>query len=183
MARAATLLAAERRRGPEAEWAPRQLLRYVPSPLAAPGERWNYSNTNYLLLGLVVERATHRRIGPQLPKTFVFQPPERPAGDVAVGYLEGRPSRKRPLRPSREAASSACAWGNLLASAGHLARVDDALLRAPPRDDAVGEGVRRPPGVRARTHAHSPRRPRRLGPQRRHLRASTPTTGTCRRPI
>jgi D-alanyl-D-alanine carboxypeptidase len=34
-------LAAERRRGPESEWAPRQLLRYVPSPLAAPGERWN----------------------------------------------------------------------------------------------------------------------------------------------
>ena len=29
-------LAAERRRGPEFEWAPRELLRYVPSPLAAP---------------------------------------------------------------------------------------------------------------------------------------------------
>jgi hypothetical protein len=38
-------LAAERRRGPEFEWTPRQLLRYVPAPLAAPGERWNYSNT------------------------------------------------------------------------------------------------------------------------------------------
>jgi D-alanyl-D-alanine carboxypeptidase len=58
-------LAAERRRGPEFEWAPRQLLRYVPSALAAPGERWNYSNANYLLLGLVVERATHRRSGRQ----------------------------------------------------------------------------------------------------------------------
>ena len=50
-------VAAERRRGPDFEWAPRELLRYVPSPLAAPGERWNYSNANYLLLGLVVERA------------------------------------------------------------------------------------------------------------------------------
>jgi D-alanyl-D-alanine carboxypeptidase len=126
-------LAAERRRGPEAEWAPRQLLRYVPSPLAAPGERWNYSNANYLLLGLVVERATHRRIGPQLPDAFVFQPQERPVGDVAVGYLDGRPSSNDPFVPSREAASSAWASGNLLASAGDLARVGDALLRAAPR--------------------------------------------------
>jgi D-alanyl-D-alanine carboxypeptidase len=122
-------LAAERRRGPESEWAPRQLLRYVPSPLAAPGERWNYSNANYLLLGLVVERATHRRLGPQLPRAFVFQPQERPAGDVAVGYLDGRASRNDPFVPSREAASSAWASGNLLAGAGDLARVGDALLR------------------------------------------------------
>ncbi|MFJ3790794.1 serine hydrolase domain-containing protein [Kitasatospora sp. NPDC090091] len=28
-------------------------------PLFAPGERWNYSNTNYLLAGLVIEAATH----------------------------------------------------------------------------------------------------------------------------
>jgi D-alanyl-D-alanine carboxypeptidase len=126
-------LAAERRRGMEYEWAPRQLLRYVPSPLAAPGERWNYSNANYLLLGLVVERATHRRIGPQLPDAFVFQLQERPAGDVAVGYLDGRPSRNDPFVPSRATASSAWASGNLLASAGDLARVGDALLRAAPR--------------------------------------------------
>jgi D-alanyl-D-alanine carboxypeptidase len=126
-------LAAERRRGPECEWAPRQLLRYVPSPLAAPGERWNYSNANYLLLGLVVERATHRRIGPQLPDAFVFQPQERPAGEVAVGYFDGRPSWNDPYVPSREIASSAWASGNLLASAGDLARAGDALLRAAPR--------------------------------------------------
>jgi D-alanyl-D-alanine carboxypeptidase len=126
-------LAAERRRGPESEWAPRQLLRYVPSPLAAPGERWNYSNANYLLLGLVAERATHRRLAPQLPRAFVVQPQERPAGDVAVGYHDGRPSRNDPLVPSRETASSAWGSGNLVASAGDLARLGDALLRAAPR--------------------------------------------------
>jgi D-alanyl-D-alanine carboxypeptidase len=125
-------LAAERRRGPEYEWAPRQLLRYVPSPLAAPGERWNYSNANYLLLGLVVERATHRRLGSQLPGAFVFQPQERPDGDVAVGYLDGRPSPNDPFVPSRETASSAWGSGNLLASVGDLARLGDALVRAAP---------------------------------------------------
>jgi D-alanyl-D-alanine carboxypeptidase len=131
-------LAAERRRGSEYEWAPRQLLSYVPSPLAAPGERWNYSNANYLLLGLVVERATHRRIGSQLPHAFVFQPQERPAGDVAVGYLDGRPSRNDPFVPNRETASSAWASGNLLASVGDLARLGEALLRAAPRRGMTG---------------------------------------------
>jgi D-alanyl-D-alanine carboxypeptidase len=122
-------LAAERRRGSESQWAPRQLLRYVPSPLAEPGERWNYSNANYLLLGLAVERATHRRLGPQLPKSFVDQPRERPARDVAVGYLDGQPSSNDPFVPSREAASSAWGSGNLLATARDLATAGDALLR------------------------------------------------------
>jgi D-alanyl-D-alanine carboxypeptidase len=126
-------LAAERRRGAEFEWAPRQLLRYVPSRLAKPGERWSYSNANYLLLGLVVERATHRHLGPQLPAAFVFQPQERPDGDVAVGYFDGRPSPNDPYVPSRGTASSAWGSGNLLASAGDLARAGDALLRAAPR--------------------------------------------------
>ena len=126
-------LAAERRRGPQFEWAPRQLLRYVPSPLAAPGERWNYSNANYLLLGLVVERATHRRLGAQLPDAFVFQPQERPTGEVAVGNFDGRQSRNNPFVPDRQTASSAWASGNLLAGAGDLARLGDPLLRAAPR--------------------------------------------------
>jgi CubicO group peptidase (beta-lactamase class C family) len=52
-------LAAQRRRGLAAAWTPPQLLRYVPERLAQPGERWSYSNTNYLLLSLVIERATH----------------------------------------------------------------------------------------------------------------------------
>lgn len=31
-------------------------------PLSAPGERWNYSNTNYLMLGLIVEAVTRSRV-------------------------------------------------------------------------------------------------------------------------
>ena len=177
-------LAAERRRGPEFEWAPRQLLRYVPSPLAAPGERWNYSNANYLLLGLVVERATHRRLGPQLPDAFVFQPQERPAGDVAVGYLDGRPSPQQPVRPQPGDREQRMGVGQ---PAGERRRPRAPRRRpaargAPPRDDALGEGVRRRARVWARAHAHPARRPGRLGPQRRHLPASTPTSGTCPRP-
>jgi D-alanyl-D-alanine carboxypeptidase len=88
-------LAAQRRRGLAAVWTPQQLLRYVPEPLAKPGERWHYSNANYLLLGLAVERATRSSLGRELrrrllPRTtfdrIVFQGEERPRGAIAVGY-------------------------------------------------------------------------------------------------
>ena len=126
-------LAAERRRGPGYEWTPRQLLRFIPSRLAAPGERFSYSNANYLLLGLVIERATRKRLERQLPSAFVFQPAERPGADAAVGYLDGNPSPNNPSLPSRAEASSAWGSGNLVATAGDLARAGDALLRAAPR--------------------------------------------------
>ena len=177
-------LAAERRRGPAVRVGAATAPALRPVAGGAPGERWNYSNANYLLLGLVVERAIHRRIGPQLPDVFVFQPQERPAGDVAVGYFDGRPSRNDPFLPSRAIASSAWASGNLLASAGDLARLGgrSAARGAPPRDDALGEGVlRRRARVWARAYAHSARRPGRRG-HSGDMTASTPTSGICRRP-
>jgi D-alanyl-D-alanine carboxypeptidase len=137
-------LAAQRRRGLAAAWTPHQLLRYVPEPLEKPGERWHYSNTNYLLLGLAIERATHSRVGHELHRrllpraTFdriVFQGEERPRGAVAVGYqqLDGDPelesTRNNPYVPSTSEATIAWASGNLLASAEDLARAGDRLFR------------------------------------------------------
>jgi D-alanyl-D-alanine carboxypeptidase len=136
-------LAAQRRRGLAAAWTPRQLMRYVPEPLARPGERWHYSNTNYLLVGLAIERATGSTLGRELRRrllsrrTFdriVFQGDERPRGAVAVGYhrrgggpeLESTPNN--PYVPSTAEATSAWASGNLLATAGDLARAADRLF-------------------------------------------------------
>src|SRR5829696_495111 len=136
--------AAQRRRGLSATWTPQQMLHYVPEPLAKPGERWIYSNANYLLLGLAIERATHSTVGRQLHRrglpraTFeriLFQGEERPRGAVAIGYhrLHGGPALEstpnNPLVPSTSEATSAWASGNLLASAGDLARAADRLLR------------------------------------------------------
>jgi len=95
-------LAAQRPRGLAAAWTPRQLLRYVPEPLAKPGERWSYSNAKYVLLGLAVERMTHSTVGRELhgrllPRAMfdrtLFQGEERLRGAVAVGYrqLNGDP--------------------------------------------------------------------------------------------
>jgi D-alanyl-D-alanine carboxypeptidase len=137
-------LAAQRRRGLAFAWTPQQLLRYVPEPLAKPGERWSYSNTNYVLLGLVIERATHSTVGRELRRrllpraTFnriVFQTEERPRGAVAVGYhrlhgeAELQSTANNPYVPSVSDATSAWASGNLLASAGDLARAGDRLFR------------------------------------------------------
>lgn len=46
-------------------WPPAELVAVATGhpPLFAPGERWGYSNTNYTLVGMVLERATGRTYG------------------------------------------------------------------------------------------------------------------------
>jgi D-alanyl-D-alanine carboxypeptidase len=137
-------VAAERRRGLTATWTPQQLLRYVPAPLAKPGERWNYSNSNYLLLGLVIERATRSTVGQELhsrllPRAkfgrMLFQTEDPPSGAVAFGYqqLDADPELEstlnNPYVPSVAEATLAWPSGNMLASAGDLARAGDGLFR------------------------------------------------------
>jgi D-alanyl-D-alanine carboxypeptidase len=136
-------LAAQRRRGAAATWTPQQLLRYVPEPLATSGERWSYSNANFLLLGLVIERATHTSLARELhdrllPRAsftrILFQPQDHPRGPMAVGYInrgadtEPEPTANNPYVPSVAEATSAWGSGNLLASAGDLARAGDGLF-------------------------------------------------------
>ncbi len=40
-------------------------------PLFAPGARWNYCNTNYLILGRIIEVVTHDTIGNQIRKRLI----------------------------------------------------------------------------------------------------------------
>jgi D-alanyl-D-alanine carboxypeptidase len=56
-------------------WAPRQLVRMGVShkPLFAPGRGYSYSNTDYVLAQLIVERATGKSLGIEL-KRRIFQP-------------------------------------------------------------------------------------------------------------
>ena len=56
-------------------WAPRQLVRMGVSlkPLFVPGARWSYSNTNYVVAQLIVERVTGKPLGIEL-KRRIFQP-------------------------------------------------------------------------------------------------------------
>jgi D-alanyl-D-alanine carboxypeptidase len=91
-------------------WAPRQLVRMGVShkPLFAPGRGYSYSNTNYVLAQLIVERVTGQSLGTEL-KRRIFQPlhlrdtiyPTKPGlpSPYAHGYkLLG--SSPRPTSPS-----------------------------------------------------------------------------------
>lgn len=56
---------------PRTPWNARQLLPYIGKPVFKPGTEWTYSNTNYLLLGLVIEAATARTLESELQTHFL----------------------------------------------------------------------------------------------------------------
>ena len=79
----------------ERVWTAARSLRYVGKPYFSPGTGWHYSNTNYLVLGMLAqevggaplaEQLRHRFFDPLgLDHTF-YQAAERPRGPLAHGY-------------------------------------------------------------------------------------------------
>lgn len=55
---------------PKRVWQPRELLAaaFAQPPSFAPGARFEYSNTNYILLGLLVEKVSGEAIGPYIER-------------------------------------------------------------------------------------------------------------------
>jgi D-alanyl-D-alanine carboxypeptidase len=75
---------------PDRSWTPQEILAYVPDlePIGTPGSTWHYSDTNYVLLGLIIERAT----GEPLRDAFrdrLFDP--LALDDTWTSFREGRP--------------------------------------------------------------------------------------------
>jgi D-alanyl-D-alanine carboxypeptidase len=78
-----------------ASWTAAQALGYVGKPYFLPGGGWHYSNTNYVILGLLAEHVTGQALSTELHarlldpfglgNTFV-QGAEAPRGPVAHGY-------------------------------------------------------------------------------------------------
>jgi D-alanyl-D-alanine carboxypeptidase len=54
-------------------WKPEQLVRIAMghAPDFAPGTGWNYSNTNYILAGLVIEKVTGRAYGTEIERRII----------------------------------------------------------------------------------------------------------------
>ena len=80
---------------PDRRWSAATALRYVGKAYFKPGAGWHYSNTNYLVLGLVAEAVGHQPLGAQIRKKFLtpleldhtwYQPGEAARNDVAHGY-------------------------------------------------------------------------------------------------
>jgi D-alanyl-D-alanine carboxypeptidase len=124
---------------PDFVWRPRQLVAIATShpPLFAPGTAWSYSNTNYILLGLIVEAATgtdlgrqlrHRIFGPLRLRATTF-PVTSPSirGRHAHGYANFDPGG--PLTDTtRMSASWAWAAGSIVSTVDDVARFYRALL-------------------------------------------------------
>ncbi len=121
---------------PDHAWSPQEVLdEFVLEPRFPPGTGYHYSNTNFVLLGLVVEEATGQSLGEvfrdrffgplELDATFCQCDGPPPAGS-ARGYLV-RPTGPVGLddgtdyRPTKSAATVAFAAGDIVSTAGALA--------------------------------------------------------------
>ncbi|UNO44051.1 beta-lactamase family protein [Streptomyces sp. MST-110588] len=138
---------------------PTELLRTALSHprTAPPGARYAYSNTNYLLLGMVIEQLTghpyaqevRRRIVRPLHLTGTSFPGTDPALPVPYGRaytrLDGRRTDITALDPSRAGAA-----GEMIITLGDLNRFFAALLGGrllPPRQTAELKGHRTADGA------------------------------------
>jgi D-alanyl-D-alanine carboxypeptidase len=125
-------------------WEPEELVAVATShpPLFAPGQSWSYSNTGYIVAGLIVEAAAGRAIEALLEEK-IFDPLELsdtylPITEASLsrphshGYLlpgEGLelPTDK-PLDVTRFSPAWAWAAGGMVSDAGDVARFYRALL-------------------------------------------------------
>jgi D-alanyl-D-alanine carboxypeptidase len=114
-------------------WSPQELLAIANGhqPLFVPGTQWSYSNTNYIVAGLIVEAATRKRLADSLRKDVfkqlglahtTFEQGSQLPGAYAHGYVVN-------LDVSVFNASIAWAAGAIASNARDLARFYRALLR------------------------------------------------------
>lgn len=121
-------------------WTPAMSLAYVGKPLGKPGRSWHYSNTNYVLLGLIAEkvggapfaRLVRTRLLDPLGLEDVFiQGAERPRGPLALGYYysslkpSARPiglaDARRSVVPFTSVVTAAGTAGDVAATSADLA--------------------------------------------------------------
>ena len=127
-------------------WAPDEVLPFVAKPAFAPGKGWGYSNTNYVLLGLVAERAGGAPWADQIRADF-FVPlgltstyvqgvgtptvPPAHANQMFVGFagkiLPKDLSDGSTLAPFTSVATAAFSAGSIASTSGDLARWARAL--------------------------------------------------------
>ena len=117
---------------PSRAWAPGELVASALSrrPAVAPG-RWRYANTNYVLLGLIVERVTHNPLAREIHQRIIdplglahtfFSPDDPIPGAMIHGY-EGR-------RHLTGGMNMSFAWGagNIVSNVEDLGRFAQALF-------------------------------------------------------
>ena len=134
-------------RAPTRTWTAADALRFVGKALSPPGKAWHYSNTNYLLLGIIAERIGGKPLATQVRERLLdpvglastwYQAVEDPRGALAHGYrFSGTKLTARPIdladgtgiAPFRSVVTAAAGAGSLAGTSGDLARWARALYR------------------------------------------------------
>jgi D-alanyl-D-alanine carboxypeptidase len=120
-------------------WTPSMVLRYVRKPYGPPGGGWHYSDTNYTLIGLVLERASGTSVARALHRLVLdrhglrhaaLQPEEPAPPGSARGYDPIGPPAPPPGRyvPFRSAASAEWTAAGVVATAPEVATWGRALF-------------------------------------------------------
>jgi D-alanyl-D-alanine carboxypeptidase len=121
-------------------WSPMELVQYAIElgPTSPPGEGWHYSNTNYILAGLVAEQASGLALGEALRSRVLdpaglehtyFDGEETVSGPLARSYYMGMDLTGYPDP------SWAWAAGSMVATVGDLLRWTEGLFRGPLLDE------------------------------------------------
>ena len=125
---------------PARRYAPREVLAlFLPPPRFAPGARTEYTNTSFLLLGLVAEAAGGRGVAAAWRERFwgplaleeAFLPADEAArGSVANAWVGTSAATMRETEPLRNVAGFSARWAafGLLASPRAVARWGRALF-------------------------------------------------------
>lgn len=132
-------------KAPRRMWSAAEALSYMGKPWCAPGTCWAYSNSNYVLLGQIVERATGHTVATELrqrffdpldlSRTFV-QGVEPGKGTVATAYKLGGTLAHRVAKsladgttvsPFMSVVTAAGSAGNIASSSADLAQWARAL--------------------------------------------------------
>jgi D-alanyl-D-alanine carboxypeptidase len=127
---------------PGHRWRTKEILKLRGPRYCAPGKCYRYSNTNYVLLGLIVQRVTGKSPARNIRQRFLkplgltdtfFQGQERIGKNGARGYwVSGKGWRGfgdgSLYRPNTSAATVANAAGALLSSVRDISDWQDALL-------------------------------------------------------
>ncbi|WP_345656927.1 serine hydrolase domain-containing protein [Streptomyces siamensis] len=121
-------------------WSPRRLVALADSHarLFAPGTKFSYSNTNYFLLGLIIEKVTHRSYEQELNRRIItplgLHDTRLPLRTLKIqnpavhGYMLGRPGHAPRDITFGISPSTTWAAGALTSTVSDLARFDKALL-------------------------------------------------------
>lgn len=129
----------------DARWSAERALDFVGEPYFAPGRGWHYSNTNYLVLGLLAEAVSGESLADLYRTRFlvpldlrdtVYQPAGAVDGPLATGYRFASGARAEPavdlsdgsgIAPFTSVVTAAAAAGGMASSAEDVARWARAL--------------------------------------------------------